>query len=94
MPTELYRYDFDATVLTEDIEAALFLAVWGCEALHGEAQTRLDAALYFAPNRRAYVIDAGTAVGRDLNRVFVGFITRCVGADVFTVERIAQAAFA
>ena len=88
MTADLYRYSFDEKVSTEDIESALLLAVWGCGALHGEAQTRLDAAHYFDPVARACVVDAGTAVGRDLNRLFTGFVGREFGADSFTVERI------
>lgn len=88
MVTGLYRYDFDETVQTEDVDAALLLAIWGCEALHGEAQTRLDAAHYLDPAQRACVIDAGTPVGRDLNRLFTGFLIREFGPDAFTVERV------
>jgi hypothetical protein len=90
MATDLYRYDFDEKVPTEDVEAALLLALWGCEALHGEAQTRLDAAHYLDPAKRACVIDAGTLVGRDLNRLFVCFIGREFGPDAFRVDRVAQ----
>lgn len=90
MQTDVYRYDFHETVATEDVEAALLLAIWGCEALHGEVQTRLDAAHYLDLAKRACVIDAGTLVGRDLNRLFVGFINREIGADAFHIERINQ----
>lgn len=92
MTADLYRYDFDETVSTEDVQSALLLAVWGCEALHGEAQTRLDASHYFDPEKSACVVDARTPVGRDLNRLFVGFISREIGMDAFTIERIAQEA--
>lgn len=90
MTAEVYRYGFGETVSTEDIESALLLAVWGCEALHGEAQTRLDAAHFLDPDKRACVIAAGTPVGRDFNRLFVGFIGREVGPDSFTIERVAH----
>jgi hypothetical protein len=90
MAADLYRYEFDAKAQSEDIEAALLLAIWGCEALHGEAQTRLDAAHFLDPAKRACVIDAGTPVGRDLNRLFVGFIGREFGPDAFRVDRVAH----
>jgi hypothetical protein len=89
MASDVFRYDFDEQVQTEDVEAALLLSVWGCEALHGEAETRLDAAHYFDPAKRACVIDAGSLVGRDLNRLFVGFLGRELGPDAFRVERVA-----
>lgn len=88
MLKEIVRYKFDATVAVEDIEAAILLAIWGCEALHGEAQTRLDAAHYLDVGGRACVIDAGTAVGRDFSRLFLSFVRRECGEEAFRVERI------
>lgn len=88
MTKEIYRYAFAAEVPIEEIEASLLLAVFATESLHGEAQTRLDAAHYLDSAKRACVIDAGTPVGRDINRLFVGFIGREFGPDVFNVERI------
>lgn len=87
MTTDLYRYEFSDQTPTEDVEVALLLAVWGCEALHGQAQTRLDAAHVLDPAKRVCVIDAGTTVGRDLNRLFTGFLSRECGAKAFAVER-------
>ena len=91
MTTEIYRYDFAGEVPTEDIEASLLLAVWSCEALHGEAQTRLDTAHYLDAAERTCVVDAGTPVGRDLNRLFVAFLRREFGADSFHVRRVSKA---
>ena len=88
MITDIYRYCFNEPVATEDVEASLLLAIWGCEALHGEAQTRLDASHYLDRAARACVIDAGTAVGRDLNRLFLTFLRREFGEDAFKVERV------
>ena len=72
----------------EHAEASLLLAVMATESLHGEAQTRLDAGHFLDPIKRACVIDAGTPVGRDLNRLFTGFLSREFGADAFVVERV------
>lgn len=88
MTKELYRYTFEAGVSMEDIEASLLLALLAAESLHGEAQVRLDAAHFLDPGKRACVIDAGTPVGRDVNRLFAGFITREFGEDAFQVERV------
>lgn len=88
MTKELYRYNFNSAVPLEDIEASLLLAIVATESLHGEAQVRLDAAHFFDQDRRACVIDADTAVGRDVNRLFVGFIRREFGEDSFRVERV------
>ena len=88
MTNELYRYTFKSDMPLEDIEASLVLAIMSAESLHGEAQVRLDAAHFFDRDQRACVIDASTPVGRDVNRLFVGFLRREFGEDVFTVERI------
>lgn len=85
---ELYRYEFPPGVPLEEVEASLLLAVLATESLHGEAQVRLDASHYLDPERRACVIDATTPVGRDVNRLFVGFLRREFGEDAFTVERV------
>jgi hypothetical protein len=88
MTKELYRYNFNSVVPLEDIEASLLLAILATESLHGEAQVRLDAAHFFDADQHACVIDAGTPVGRDVNRLFVGFLRREFGEDAFTVERV------
>jgi len=88
MTKELYRYSFPPHVPPEEVEATLLLAVWGTESLRGEAQVRLDAAHLLDPDRRARVDDAGTPVGRDLNRLFVGFVCREFGEDSFRVDRV------
>ncbi len=90
MTRDVYRYTFTAEAPVEEIEASLLLAVMATESLHGESQTRLDTAHYFDPTKRACVIDAGTPVGRDLNRLFIGFLAREFGADAFSVDRVAD----
>jgi hypothetical protein len=88
MPTDAYRYLFRDTTPPDEVEATLILAIFAVEALHGEAQTRLDATHAFDAGLRTVVIDAGTPVGRDLNRVFVGLMTREFGTGSFRVERV------
>ena len=88
MNSEVYRYKFAPTAPLDDVEASLVLAIMSTESLHGETQVRLDAAHFFDREQQACVIDASTPVGRDLNRLFAGFLTREFGADAFTVEHI------
>jgi hypothetical protein len=88
MPSDAYRYLFEAAVPAEEMESTLVLSIFAVEALHGESQTRLDAAHAFDAKQRAVVIDASTVVGRDLNRVFIGLVTREFGPGSFRVERI------
>ncbi len=88
MAPDVYRYAFSVDVPVAEIEASLLLAILATESLHGEVQVRLDAAHYFNADQRACVIDASTPVGRDVNRLFVGFLRREFGEDAFSVERI------
>ncbi len=87
MTDPMYRYVFDPAVPTEELGATLVLSRLAVEALHGESQTRLDAAHTFEARTRTVVIDASTPVGRDFNRLFVGFTAREFGPDSFRVER-------
>jgi hypothetical protein len=90
MTEPVYRYQFETTVPAEEVETTLVLSILAVEALHGESQTRLDAGHAFDGARRRVVIDAATPVGRDLNRVFIGFVTREFGPGSFRVERVAR----
>ena len=88
MSSDIYRYHFAPAVRLEDVEAALVMAIVSTESLHGEAQVRLDAAHFLDPDQRACILDASTPVGRDFNRLFVGFVSLEFGEDAFSVERI------
>lgn len=88
---EVYRYVLSARVAAGDLEDTLALAVLACQALHGEAQVRLDAGYEFDGRKRTCAIDASTPVGRDLNRLFTGLLAREFGAGAFQVTRGARA---
>ena len=85
---DVYRYEFTDAVPAVEVETTLLLSIFGVEALHGESQARLDIQHAFEPKKRVVVIDGSTAVGRDLNRLFLGFMTREFGPGSFRVERI------
>ncbi|MCA8989362.1 MAG: hypothetical protein KDA78_17060 [Planctomycetaceae bacterium] len=87
---DVYRYRFAESVEMLEVEASLLLSIWATEALHGESQTRLDAGHAFDAEQRKLVIDAGTEVGKDLNRILTGFLQREFEPEEFTVERIAR----
>jgi len=91
MPSEIYRYRFAEGVSLRDVEETLLLAVLAAESLHGQSRVRLDAAYHLEAPKCACVIDAGTEVGRDINRLFTGFAIREFGEDSFRVERVDRA---
>lgn len=88
MTREIYRYRFCNHVGITDVEASLLLALMAAESLHGESQVRLEASHAMDVESRTCIIDASTDVGRDLNRLFVGFLRREFGEDAFRVDRV------
>jgi len=91
MNRELYRYNFTADVPLKDVEESLLLAVLATESLHGRALVRLDASFCLDSKKRSCVVDAATDVGRDIARIFTGFLSREFGEEAFKVERVGDA---
>lgn len=92
MLQELYHYSFAQRVASEEIESTFLLAILAVESLHGPAKVRMEATHAFDAEHRTCVIDASTAVGQDLNRLFIGFVIREFGEDSFNVHRIEETA--
>jgi hypothetical protein len=86
MTRTVYRYRFGPDVPFDEVELTLLLAFWGTESLHGQAQVRLDAGLATDRPGRSCIIDAGSPVGSDMNRLFVGFLRREFGNDFVSVR--------
>jgi hypothetical protein len=86
MAPEKYRFTFDEQVALEDVAASLILARWATEALHGEPVVALEAKHHIdAPNRQC-VVEAVSPAGRDLARLFLGFLRRELAPAQFRVE--------
>jgi hypothetical protein len=92
MSSEIFRYSFDPSVPAEELEATLLLTLLATESLHGTSQVRLYAAHVFDADRRICTIDARSEVGRDLNRLFIGFVAREFGDAAFEVRRVDRVA--
>ena len=91
MRSRVFRYVFSASVSMEEVESSLLLAVLGAESLHGETEVQLNAGHFFEPERRTCVVDAETEAGRNLNKLFAGYLRREFGRHEFTVRRIKEA---
>ena len=91
MSREVYQYQFSKKVSVEKVETTLVLAITAVESLHGQSQTRLDARHFLDGGKQACVIDASTPVGRDLNRLFVGFLSQDFEPADFHVNRMTDA---
>jgi hypothetical protein len=88
MSESSYRYRIEECVPIKEAEITLILSLIAVESLHGESQARLDASHAFDAEQRTVTIDASTVVGRDLNRLFAGFLAREFGGGSFRVERV------
>ena len=88
MAKKVYRYQFSGKVRPRELEESLLLAVVALECLHGQSCVRLDTRYYMQAKQRACVIDASSRVGRDLNRVFIGLVSREFGQNSFRVRRM------
>jgi hypothetical protein len=87
MNREVQRYTFKTSVPAGEVENTLLLAVMAVEGLHGQARVRLEAGYAFDAEKHTCVIEAGSEVGRDICRVFIGFAIREFGEAAFSVRR-------
>lgn len=88
MNDEIYRYEFESTVPLAEVEGSMVLALLAAESLHGETEVQISASHYLDMERRTCIVDAGNRVGRDLNRLFAGFVRREFGGDAFRVSSV------
>jgi hypothetical protein len=87
--SQIYRYTFKEQLDIAEVEATVNLALLANESLHGESRVRLETRHQFDAGTRTCIIDASCETGVDLNRLFLGFVSREFGADSFRIERIA-----
>ena len=87
MTANSYCYEFRRDVPMQDVEASLRLAFLATESLHGETQVRLDAAHSLNHRQRSCMINVQSRVGRDISRIFTGFLRHEFGEDAFSIKR-------
>jgi len=80
------RFEFDEIVSKQDIEEQIALAIITAECTFGKPKVRLHAA-YLATDGKA-VIDVSSQVGEQIAEVFTGLMSRHIGEENFTVERM------
>ncbi len=84
--TDVCKFKFHEKVSKKTIEKEIARAIETAEYTFGQAKVRLHAG-YLATNDKA-VIDASSEVGEYIAQIFIGLMTRKLGEDKFTVERI------
>jgi len=87
MDTHVYRYEFGKGVPMDDVEDTLMLSALAVECLHGRTQLRLDAAFRLDKEHNLCRVDARSAVGQSIARIFTGFLSREFGEHAFTIRK-------
>ena len=83
---QVCRFLFDDDVESNLIEAEITQAILTAEDVFGQPKVRLSASYLVSKNKA--VIDVSDEVGEHIARVFTGRISRKVGQERFTVDRI------
>lgn len=86
MAPVVYRYQFDPSVQVGEVEHTLLICLLAVQSLHGEAGARLTVGHHFDRRRRTCVVDGRTPEGRDLAKLFTGFLCEQFGETSFVVE--------
>lgn len=79
----VYRFTEDAPI--EEVGDVLCLAALAAESLHGRSSLRLEGTFLLEKEKRQCVVNATTLVGRDLARIFTGYLAEQIGEKAFKV---------
>ena len=88
MENRIHRFKFTERVPIADVEQTLHLAVLAAESMYGRPRVRLNASFFLDKGKRSCVIDTANEVGRDVSRIFTGFLTHEFGDGAFEINRI------
>ena len=80
------KFTFKRNVSKKLIESQIALAIVTAECMYSQAKVRLNAGYVVSKNKA--VIDTSNKVGEYIAQVFTGFMTRKIGEDKFTVDRV------
>ena len=88
MSAETYRHEIEEGVPFEEVAQSLALAVLGAECLLGESRVRLEAEFSIDEQERCCTVNAGTESGRQIARLFTGFLVKQFGEEGFWVQDV------
>ncbi len=83
---QVCRFEFDETVTKQNIDDQIALAIITAECTFGKPKVRLHAAYLSSDGQAA--LDVSSDVGEHIAQVFTGLMSRELGEENFTVERI------
>jgi len=84
--TDVCKFKFHEKIGKKVIEKHLARAIETAEYTFGPAKVRLHAS-YLAADDKAVIVTSSD-VGEYIAQIFIGLMTRQIGEDKFTVERI------
>jgi len=84
--TDVCKFKFQEKVGKKIIEKQIARAIETAEYTFGQAKVRLHAGYLAADDK--VVIDVSSEVGEYIAQIFIGLMTRQLGEEKFTVERI------
>jgi len=82
------KFKFPNELDRETIETQLALAIISAECAFGQPRVRISAGYLISKEKPEVAIDVSTDVGEHIAQVFTGLMTRQLGEDQFTVERV------
>lgn len=85
---DCYRFEFSNKIEPSDIDDLLHLAIFSASSIHGESATLLDVRYRFESGGRTCIIDASTAIGREVARIFTGYIAEEFDEGGFSIQRM------
>ena len=88
MSEQVYHFEFKPSFDMREFRRTLELAVLAAEILHGADAVRLDGKHCFDGRTYRCLIDGRGAPGRDIARLFSGFVARKFGPKSFRVFRL------
>lgn len=83
---DVCRFEFEKKLSKKFIESQISLAIITAECTFGQPRVRLSAA-YLVSKDKA-VIDVSNEVGEHIAQVFIGLMSRAIGENKFTVNRV------
>jgi len=86
--TSVCRFEFIENTEGKLFEDQLAQAFIVAESIYGRPKVRINAGCYISPQKPQLVIDVSNEIGEYIAQVFTGLITRALGEENFTVERI------
>jgi len=80
------RFRFKNDVNKKLIESQMAIAIVTSECLFGQAKVRLNAGYIVSKNKA--IIDVSNEVGKHIAQIFTGLMTRQIGENKFTVDKV------